>query len=209
MIKIALPKGRIAKESLALFEQLYGGNFVFDDRKLILEHNDFTFLLVRSQDVPTYVVHQAADVGIVGLDVIEEQQANLVRLLNLGIGKCKVVVGSPVGKSLDYQKPKLKIATKMPHITRKYFANKAVSIESLKLYGSIELAPLVGLSDAIVDIVETGSTMAQNNLKIDEIIMESSAYLVVNNNSFYEKKEQILSLYEQLKKCIETNQVQN
>ena len=200
MIKIALPKGRIAQESLALFERLYSGNFVFDDRKLILEHNDFTFLLVRSQDVPTYVFHQAADVGIVGLDVIEEQEANIVRLLNLGFGKCKVVVGSPVGKSLDYQKPKLKIATKMPNITRKYFANKAVSIESLKLYGSIELAPLVGLSDAIVDIVETGSTMAQNNLKIDEVIMESSAYLVVNNNSFYEKKEQILALYNELKK---------
>ena len=202
MIKVALPKGRIAQECLAFFEQLYGGNFVFDDRKLILEHNDFTFLLVRSQDVPTYVVHQAADVGIVGLDVIEEQEANVVRLLNLGIGKCKVVVGSPMGKSLDYQQPKLKIATKMPHITRKFFANKAVSIESLKLYGSIELAPLVGLSDAIVDIVETGSTMAQNNLKIDEVIMESSAYLVVNNNSFYEKKEQILALYEELKKMV-------
>ena len=180
MIKIALPKGRIAKESLALFEQLYGGNFVFDDRKLILEHNDFTFLLVRSQDVPTYVVHQAADVGIVGLDVIEEQQANLVRLLNLGIGKCKVVVGSPVGKSIDYQKPKLKIATKMPHITRKYFANKAVSIESLKLYGSIELAPLVGLSDAIVDIVETGTTLKENGLEVYEKIMPISARVIVN-----------------------------
>ena len=206
MIKIALPKGRIAKESLALFEQLYEGGFVFDDRRLILERDDFTFMLVRSQDVPTYVVHQAADVGIVGLDVIEEQQVNVVRLLNLGIGKCKVVVGSPVGKSLDYQKPQLKIATKMPHITRKYFANKAVSIESLKLYGSIELAPLVGLSDAIVDIVETGSTMAQNNLKIDEVIMESNAYLVANKNRFYGKKEKILSLYEQLKKCIKATQ---
>ena len=204
MIKIALPKGRIAQESLSLFERLYSGTFFFDDRKLFLDHYDFTFLLVRSQDVPTYVFHQAADVGIVGLDVIEEQEANIVRLLNLGFGKCKVVVGSPVGKSLDYQKPKLKIATKMPNITRKYFANKAVSIESLKLYGSIELAPLVGLSDAIVDIVETGSTMAQNNLKIDEVIMESSAYLVVNNNSFYEKKEQILALYNELKKITAT-----
>lgn len=202
MIKIALPKGRIAQESLALFERLYEGNFVFDDRKLILEHKDFTFMLVRSQDVPTYVVHPAADVGIVGLDVIEEQQVNVVRLLNLGIGKCKVVVGSPKGKILDYQKPQLKIATKMPHITRKYFANKAVSIESLKLYGSIELAPLVGLSDGIVDIVETGNTMAQNNLKIDEVIMESSAYLIANRNSFYEKKEFILALYDKLKEIL-------
>ena len=202
MIKVALPKGRIADESLALFERLYDTRFVFDDRKLILEHGEFCFLLVRSQDVPTYVEHQAADVGIVGLDVIEEQQANLVRLLDLQIGKCKVVVGSEVGKTLDYQKPQLKIATKMPHITRQYFASKAVSIEALKLYGSIELAPLVGLSDAIVDIVESGNTMKQNNLKIDEIIMESSAYLVANKNSFYEKKEAILELYTRLKAII-------
>ncbi|WP_295738912.1 ATP phosphoribosyltransferase [uncultured Helicobacter sp.] len=202
MIKVALPKGRIAKESLALFERLYGAGFAFDDRKLILEHRDFTFMLVRSQDVPTYVAHRAADVGIVGLDVIEEQQLEVIRLLNLQIGQCKVVVGSPCGKSLDYQKPQLKIATKMPNITRKYFANKALSIETLKLYGSIELAPLVGLSDAIVDIVETGSTMKQNNLKIDEVIMESSAYLIANTNSFYEKKEQILALYDNLKSTL-------
>lgn len=202
MIKVALPKGRIAKESLALFERLYGAGFAFDDRKLILEHRDFTFMLVRSQDVPTYVAHRAADVGIVGLDVIEEQQLEVIKLLNLQIGRCKVVVGSPCGKSLDLQKPQLKIATKMPNITRKYFANKALSIETLKLYGSIELAPLVGLSDAIVDIVETGSTMKQNNLKIDEVIMESSAYLIANTNSFYEKKEQILALYDNLKSTL-------
>ena len=202
MIKVALPKGRIAKESLALFERLYGAGFAFDDRKLILEHRDFTFMLVRSQDVSTYVAHRAADVGIVGLDVIEEQQLEVIRLLNLQIGRCKVVVGSPCGKSLDFQKPQLKIATKMPNITRKYFANKALSIETLKLYGSIELAPLVGLSDAIVDIVETGSTMKQNNLKIDEVIMESSAYLIANTNSFYEKKEQILALYDNLKSTL-------
>lgn len=202
MIKVALPKGRIAKESLALFERLYGAGFAFDDRKLILEYKDFTFMLVRSQDVPTYVAHRAADVGIVGLDVIEEQQLDVIRLLDLQIGRCKVVIGSPCGKSLDYQKPQLKIATKMPHITRKYFANKALSIEILKLYGSIELAPLVGLSDGIVDIVETGSTMKQNNLKIDEVIMESSAYLIANTNSFYEKKEQILALYDNLKSTL-------
>ena len=202
MIKVALPKGRIAKESLALFERLYGAGFAFDDRKLILEHRDFTFMLVRSQDVPTYVAHRAADVGIVGLDVIEEQQLEVIKLLNLQIGRCKVVVGSPCGKSLDFQKPQLKIATKMPNITRKYFANKALSIETLKLYGSIELAPLVGLSDAIVDVVETGSTMKQNNLKIDEVIMESSAYLIANTNSFYEKKEQILALYDNLKSTL-------
>lgn len=205
MIRVALPKGRIAQESLALFRAIKGVDFVFDDRKLILEHKDFTFMLVRSQDVPTYVAHQAADVGIVGLDVIVEQEAEVLKLLDLHIGRCKVVVGSPVGKALDYKKPRLKIATKMPHITRAHFATKAVTIELLKLYGSIELAPLVGLSDGIVDIVETGNTMKQNNLKIDEVIMESSAYLVANKNSFYAKKPQILSLLSAMQEALEAS----
>lgn len=198
MITIALPKGRIAKESLELFSRIFGGDFVFEDRKLVLERGNFTFLLVRSQDVLTYVHYRAADIGIVGLDVIEESQHNVLKLLNLQIGKCKVVIGSEVGKSIDYQKPQIKIATKMPHITHKYFSKKAIPIEIIKLYGSIELAPLVGLSDGIVDIVETGSTMKQNNLKIDEVIMESSAYLIANQNSFYQKQEEILSLSERL-----------
>ena len=133
-----------------------------------------------------------------GLDVIEESQHNVLKLLDLQIGKCKVVIGSEVGKSIDYQKPQIKIATKMPHITHKYFSKKAIPIEIIKLYGSIELAPLVGLSDGIVDIVETGNTMKQNNLKIDEMIMESSAYLIANQNSFYQKQEEILSLNERL-----------
>ena len=191
MIKVALPKGRIAKESLALFERLYGAGFAFDDRKLILEHRDFTFMLVRSQDVPTYVAHRAADVGIVGLDVIEEQQLEVIKLLNLHIGRCKVVVGSPCGKSLDFQKPQLKIATKMPNITRKYFANKALSIETLKLYGSIELAQLVGLSDAIVDIVETGTTLKENGLEVLEDICPVSARLIVNIASMKLRKAEI------------------
>lgn len=204
MLKIALPKGRIAEESLELFRRVYQEAFVFDDRKLILERDDFIFMLVRSQDVPTYVLHQAADIGVVGLDVLEEQQVKLVRLLDLGVGRCKVVLGSEVGKELDYTKPQLKIATKMPFVTRQYFASRAISIEALKLYGSIELAPLVGLSDGIVDIVQTGATMRQNNLKIDEIIMESSAYLVANKNSFYEKKNEILTLHHKLKDIIKS-----
>ena len=203
MIKVALPKGRIAKESLVLFERVYGKKFVFDDRKLILQQDDFIFMLVRSQDVPTYVHHQAADIGVVGFDVIEEQQiVGLVRLLDLQIGKCKVVVGSKEGEGIDYQKPQIKIATKMPNITRKYFATKAVAIEVLKLYGSIELAPLVGLSDGIVDIVETGTTMKQNHLQTDEVIMESSAYLVANKNSFYEKKKLILDIYQKIQEVL-------
>lgn len=198
MITIALPKGRIADEVLAIFSQIFKQDFSFLDRKLIFQQNDFRFLLVRNQDVPSYVFYQAADLGVVGLDVLEENRLDIIRLLDLEIGKCKVVLGSKNDCVLDFNKPQIKIATKMPNITRDFFSKKAVATEIIKLYGSIELAPLVGLSDAIVDIVETGNTMKQHNLKVDEVIMESSAFLVANQNSFYAKKTQILDLYKQL-----------
>ena len=194
-LTIALPKGRIADEVLAIMGKIFAEDFSFLDRKLILQKGDFRFLLVRNQDVPIYVLHQAADLGVVGLDVLEENKLDIIRLLDLRIGKCKVVLGSKNDEVLDFNKPQMKIATKMPNITRDFFSKKAVATEIIKLYGSIELAPLVGLSDAIVDIVETGSTMKQHNLKVDEVIMESSAFLIANQNSFYAKKTQILDLY--------------
>lgn len=195
IITIALPKGRIADEVLAIMGRIFNDDFNFLDRKLILQKGDFRFLLVRNQDVPSYVLHQAADLGVVGLDVLEENRLDIIRLLDLQIGKCKVVLGSKNDEVLDFNKPQIKIATKMPNITRDFFSKKAVATEIIKLYGSIELAPLVGLADGIVDIVETGSTMKQHNLKVDEVIMESSAFLIANQNSFYAKKTQILDLY--------------
>ncbi len=198
MLTVALPKGRIAQETLTIFEKIFGESFIFDDRKLILEVGEFRFLLVRNQDVPAYVFHQSADIGVVGLDVLEEREEDLVRLLDLGIGKCKVCVGMKDGDELDYNSPDIKIATKMVNITQNYFSKKAMAVDVIKLYGSIELAPLVGLSDAIVDIVETGATMKQNGLKVVETIMESSAYLIANKNSFIEKKEEIISLYRKI-----------
>lgn len=203
MITIALPKGRIADETLRLFSQIFGDDIAFVNRKLILQKDNIQFLLVRSQDVPVYVAYQAADLGVVGLDVLEETRIDIVRLLDLGIGKCKVVLGSKVNENIDYNKPQIKIATKMPNITRAFFAKRAVATDIIKLYGSIELAPLVGLSEGIVDIVETGNTMRENNLKIDEIILESSAYLIANNNSFYAKKDEILNLYHHIKGLIQ------
>ena len=202
MLTVALPKGRIAEETLAIFESIFGESFIFDDRKLILEVGEFRFLLVRNQDVPAYVLHQSADIGVVGLDVLEEKDEDLVRLLDLGIGRCKVCVGMRDEDELDYSSPEIKIATKMVNITQNYFAKKAVAVDVIKLYGSIELAPLVGLSDAIVDIVETGATMKQNGLKVVETIMESSAHLIANKNSFIEKKEEIISLYRKISKEI-------
>lgn len=206
MLTVALPKGRIADETLAIFETIFQTSFRFDDRKLILEADGFRFLLVRNQDVPAYVLHQSADIGVVGLDVLEEKDQDLLRLLDLGIGKCKVCVGIAEGKEIDYTAPELKVATKMTHIAQKYFSKKAMAVEIIKLYGSIELAPLVGLSDVIVDIVETGSTMKQNGLKVIETIMESSAYLIANKNSFIEKKEEITTLYQKIHDVISSKQ---
>ena len=195
MLTVALPKGRIADETLAIFEKIFNRPFHFDDRKLILEEGGFRFLLVRNQDVPAYVLHQSADIGVVGLDVLEEKDEDLLRLLDLDIGKCKVCVGIQEGNEIDYTRPELKVATKMVNIAQKYFSKKAVAVDIIKLYGSIELAPLVGLCDVIVDVVETGATMKQNGLKVIETIMESSAYLIANKNSFIEKKEEITTLY--------------
>ncbi len=203
MLTVALPKGRIAEETLEMFETIFDKKFEFDDRKLILEMDSFKFLLVRNQDVPTYVEHQAADIGVVGLDVIEEKELDLIKLLDLGIGKCKVAIGLKAEEQMDYDRASIKVATKMTNIAKNYFAKKAIGAEVVKLYGSIELAPIVGLSDVIVDIVETGNTMRQNGLKVGETIMESSAHLIANKQSFYAKKMEILKLYEQLKSVVE------
>ncbi|MGH1600412.1 ATP phosphoribosyltransferase [Campylobacter majalis] len=199
MIKIALPKGRIADETLEIFRKIFALDFQFEDRKLILDEGNFQFLMVRNQDIPTYVTEGAADIGIVGLDVLEEHKVDVVRLLDMRIGQCKVCVGIRDQDVLDYTRPELKIATKMPNIARNYFSQKAIALKIIKLYGSIELAPLVGLADAIVDVVETGTTMKQNGLKVAETIMQSSAYLIANKNSFITKKAEILSLYHKIK----------
>ncbi len=202
MLTVALPKGRIADETLEIFEAIFDEKFVFEDRKLILEKGDFRFLLVRNQDVPSYVLYGAADLGVVGLDVLEEKGFDLVRLLDLGIGKCRVCIGMKNEDSLDLTKPEITVATKMENIAKRYFESKAMAVNVIKLYGSIELAPLVGLSDAIVDIVETGTTMKQNGLKVVETIMESSAHLIANKNSFISKKKEILDLYEKIQEHI-------
>ncbi len=198
MLTIALPKGRIAEQTLEIFEKAYGEKIEFEDRKLILQTKDFKFLLVKNQDVVEYVLHQAADIGIAGLDILEERDLDLVKLLDLGFGRCKICVGMKNEDELDNNAPEITIATKLVNITKKHFAKKAMAVKVIKLNGSIELAPLVGLSDAIVDIVETGTTMKQNGLKVVEDIMDSSAHLIANKNSYISKKEEILSLYKRI-----------
>lgn len=198
MLTIALPKGRIAEQTLEKFEKVFNEKFIFEDRKLILEKAGFTFLNVRNQDVPTYVMHGAADLGVVGLDVLEEKEYDLIKLLDLQIGQCKVAIGLKAGDTIDWNRSEITVATKHVTIAKKFFEQKAMAVNLVKLYGSIELAPLVGLADCIVDIVETGETMRQNGLVVGDTIMQSSVYLIANKNSYYSKKEQILDLREKL-----------
>ena len=202
MLTIALPKGRIADETLDRFEKAFGEKFVFEDRKLILEKSGFKFLNVRNQDVPTYVMHGAADLGVVGLDVLEEKEYDLIKLLDLKLGRCKVAFGLRAGEKLNFDKSKITIATKHEKIAKKYFEQKAMAVEIIKLYGSIELAPLVGLCDCIVDIVETGETMKQNGLEVGPTIMETTSHLIANKNSFYAKKDLIFDLKDKLEKFL-------
>jgi ATP phosphoribosyltransferase len=198
MLTIALPKGRIAEQTLEKFEKVFNEKFVFEDRKLILEKAGFTFLNVRNQDVPTYVMHGAADLGVVGLDVLEEKEYDIIKLLDLKIGQCKVAIGLKAGDTIDWTKSEITVATKHEKIAKRFFEQKAMAVNIVKLYGSIELAPLVGLSDCIVDIVETGETMKQNGLEVGDTIMHSSVYLISNKNAYYSKKEQVLDLREKL-----------
>ncbi len=188
MITLALSKGRIFEETLPLLKA--AGIEVLEDpetsRKLILPTNqaDVRVVLVRATDVPTYVQHGGADLGVTGLDtLIEHGGAGLYQPLDLQIARCRMSVAVPAG--FDYagvvrQGSRLKVASKYVTIARDFFATKGVHVDLVKLYGSMELAPLTGLADAIVDLVSTGSTLKANNLVEVERIMDISSRLVVN-----------------------------
>ncbi len=183
-IKVALPKGRLAEETLELFikKGICRSDVVnFNSRKLIFtdEDNRISFLLIRNTDIPAYVEYGAADLGVVGKDVLSESKSPLYEFMDLGFGYCRLCSAGIVGKDNSY-KQNMKIATKYPHITKEYFAKKGIMVDIIKLYGSIEIAPIAGLSDLIVDLVSTGETMKKNGLCEVETIMESTARLIGN-----------------------------
>ena len=203
MITVALPKGRIADQTLEIFKQIFNEDFEFKGRELILRKAGFTFLNVRNWDVATYVQYGAADIGIVGYDVIKELNSDVLELLDMKLGICKICVGGIKNDNSYQNKTELKVATKLQNIAKEYFSKKGIPAEIIKLNGSIELAPLIGLSDVIVDIVETGTTMKENGLEVKEEVLEYvSARLIANKNSFVAKKPQIVSLYEEIKKLV-------
>lgn len=195
-LTIALAKGRLAKKALALFEDIgiTCDEMKEDTRKLIFTNEELKlrFFLAKANDVPTYVEYGAADIGVVGKDTLLEEKKNLYEVVDLGFGKCNMVVAGPkdIGDKLRYNS--IRVATKYPNIAKDYFYNKKnQNVDIIKLNGSIELAPLVGLSEVIVDIVETGSTLKENGLVVLETICPISARMVVNRVSMKMEGERI------------------
>ena len=203
MITLALARGRLLDEEVALLTKAgYPvGNMIKDSRKLIFEYPNLNMkiFIIRPTDIPSYVEYGAADCGIVGMDTLMEEIHSLYEPLDLGIGKCKFVVAAPNGFHYSTTKS-LRVATKYPRLTREYFSSKGIGAEIVKLYGSVELAPIVGLSDVIVDLTATGETLRKNNLTELETIAEVTARFVVNRVSMKVKSEEIKELIEKLKK---------
>ena len=208
-LTFALGKGRLAKKTLELFEQIGITCEEMKDkdtRKLIFVNEEYKlrFFLAKGPDVPTYVEYGAADIGVVGKDTILEEGRKIYEVLDLGFGKCRMCVCGPESaRSLLNGQELIRVATKYPNIAKDYFYNQRnQTVEIIKLNGSIELAPIVGLSEVIVDIVETGSTLRENGLKVLEEVCPLSARMVVNQVSMKMEDERIRKLITELRGVI-------
>ena len=208
-LTFALGKGRLAKTTLKLFEQIGITCEEIQDpdtRKLIFMNEELKlrFFLAKGPDVPTYVEYGAADIGIVGKDTILEEGRNIYEVLDLGFGKCRMCICGPESaRELLKHHEQIRVATKYPHIAKDYFYNKKhQTVEIIKLNGSIELAPIVGLSEVICDIVETGTTLRENGLTVLEEVCPLSARVVVNQVSMKMENERITKLIRSLKTVI-------
>ncbi len=208
-LTVALAKGRLARKSMELFGKIGIDCEEMQDkatRKLIFtnEEQKMQFFLAKSPDVPTYVEYGAADIGIVGEDTILEEARNIYEVLDLGFGRCRMCVcGPPEAGELLLHQRQIRIASKYPRIAKDYFYNvRHQTPEIIKLNGSIELAPIVGLSDVIVDIVETGSTLKENGLCVLEEIVPLSARVVVNQVSMKMQNERITRLIKTLNEAL-------
>jgi len=204
MLTIALSKGKLLDPTLQVFRLAgYAPTSVrTDSRKLVFPCPEigFTFLIVRPTDVPTYVEYGAADVGICGKDVLLEQDSDVYEPLDLGFGACRIAVAALLEQgSRNRLSSKIRVATKYPNITEQYFNQRGVPVELIKLYGSIELAPIVGLADRIVDLVETGSTLQAHDLVEVELIARSTARLIVNRASLKLKHAAVTELIRKLR----------
>lgn len=205
-LTVALPKGRLFDQTIQIFKEsdILKEDVQQNSRKLILETTDFRFLLVRAKDVPTYVEYGVADLGVAGDDLLMELKPDVYRPVDLGIGACTIMVaGLPQDREKYFSNPtSLKISTKYPNIAREFFGKKGIEVQIIELYGSIELAPLVGLSEFIVDIVETGRTLRENGLVVIEEIAPSSAKLIVNRATYKTKNQKVMDIIEKLENTL-------
>lgn len=204
-LRMALTKGRLEKDTVALFESLgYDCSQLHNKgRKLILSVPDagLEIVLAKAADVITYVEHGVCDLGVVGKDTIMENGTSFYEVLDLGFGRCKFALAAPKGSDFFGGYASRTIATKYPNVARNYFESKAMDIRFIKIEGSVELAPLLGLSDAIVDIVETGTTLKENGLEVVETICDISARLIVNTASLKLRKAEIEELVAQMEQA--------
>lgn len=208
VITVALPKGRLLNPSIALFRKngLLPRGLQANSRKLLFENkkHQIRMVVVRAVDVPTYVEYGAADMGIVGKDVLLEQEPDVYEPVDLLFGACRIVVAGPMTAAVTpiWSSAKLKIATKYPRITERYFNEKGLPVEIIRLSGAIELAPLVGLSEQIVDLITTGTTLRENHLEEQAVIAQSTARLIVNRASLKTKAKTVMDLIQKLQKTV-------
>ncbi|MBQ9785031.1 MAG: ATP phosphoribosyltransferase [Clostridia bacterium] len=209
MLNVALPKGRLGERVYAMFEKagFECPSIKENNRKLIFENEEcgVRYFWVKPSDVAIYVERGAADVGVAGKDILLEYEPDVYELLDLKTGICRMAVAAPKDFRDDPQKT-LKVATKFTNIAQSYYASQGREIDMIHLNGSIEIAPILGLSDVIVDIVETGTTLRENNLDVFETIVPISARLIANKSSYKFKNEQIVRLCEQLAAQLEEPQ---
>ena len=202
MINIALPKGRLGEKVYDMFERAgYECPSIKENsRKLIFENEEcgVRYFWVKPSDVSIYVERGAADIGVAGKDILLEYAPDVYELLDLGIGKCRMAVAAKRDFRDDSQKT-LKVATKFVNVAKKHYAGKCRDIDIIKLNGSIEIAPILALSDVIVDIVETGTTLKENDLEVIETVFPISARLIANKSSFKFKTEEIEKIAESIK----------
>ena len=207
-LTIALPKGKLFSLSAELLAKIgYTAEGLSDkSRKLIItnEEKKLRFIVSKTADVPTYVEYGAADIGVIGKDVVLESGMDVYELLDLGFGKCHLMMAVPKAdkrdRLVDYDHTR--VATKFPHIAEQFFNRHGMQMEYIELHGSIELGPIVGLSESIVDIVETGTTLKENDLEEIEHVMDASARLIANRVSFKLKFDRIYQLVVELKKVL-------
>lgn len=204
-ITIALPKGKLFDKAVKMLAQVgYSAeNVVEDSRKLVISNDEtkVRFIIAKTVDVPTYVEYGAADIGIIGKDVLNEQGKDVVELLDLNFGRCRLMMAVPQAarreKLTDYAHTRA--ATKYPHCAKRYFDKLGIQVELVKLNGSIELGPIVGLSESIVDIVETGTTLRENNLVEIDSLFTATARLIANRASFKLKFARLHKLVEDMR----------